>query len=205
MPRPERAETAPEGTTIASLQSDNLREVMRDMLRFSTNLTAEAAGLAATTARTGPGKGLRTSALSMSRWAAERGDIAPQFVDHSGLGDESRISAADMVSLLGADGVQDTLQPILKPIAMLDAERKRIPDFPGRVMAKTGTLNFVSTLAGYVTTKSGEELRFAIFAADLDARERGKRSQDEQPAGAADFNRRAKRLQQQILQRWALS
>ena len=62
---------------------------------------------------------------------------------------------------------------------------------------------FVSCLAGYIRTASGRDLAFAIFAADLEARERGKRTGEEQPAGSITFNTKAKRLQQLLLQRWA--
>jgi len=189
---------------LATQTSAPMREILRDMLRFSTNLTAEVSGLTATAARADAKRGLRTSALSMTQWARARAGITPEFVDHSGLGDQSRISAQEMVSLMTADGVATQLSPILKSITMTDENRERIRDFPGEVRAKTGTLNFVSSLAGYLTTKSGRQLSFAFFATDLEARERGKRSADEQPAGAASYNAKAKRLQQVLLQRLVL-
>ena len=202
--KPKLMDAVPQGDVIASFQSAPLREIMRDMLRFSTNLTAEVAGLAASTARADQKRGLRTSAFGMTRWAEARAGMTSTFVDHSGLGDASRVSALDMVQLLIAGGVQTQLQPILKDIPMVDEKRERIRDFPVSVAAKTGTLNFVSSLSGYITTKGGRSLAFAFFAADLDAREVGKRSADEQPAGAAGFNGKAKRLQQVLLQRWGV-
>jgi D-alanyl-D-alanine carboxypeptidase/D-alanyl-D-alanine-endopeptidase (penicillin-binding protein 4) len=39
---------------------------------------------------------------------------------------------------------------------------------PDEIVAKTGTLNFVSTLAGYVQAPSGRTLAFSVFCADLD-------------------------------------
>ncbi len=204
LPAAVRVTALPDSKVIAEHGSADLTEMMRAMLRFSTNLTAEAAGMTASSALTGQRRGLRTSALGMTRWAQDRAGIAPTFVDHSGLGDTSRISADDMVTLLNADGVKTVLEPILKTIAMRDDEGRPIKDAPGVVRAKTGTLNFVSTLAGYLTTAGGRELTFAFFAADLEARERGKAAGDEQPRGSISFNTKAKRLQQDILQRWAL-
>lgn len=193
----------PVGEVVATHESDPLPIIMRDMLKYSTNITAEAAGLEATEKRTGQKRGLRTSALGMSQWAKVRAGISPTFVDHSGLGDASRISASDMVQLLNADGAMAQLRPLMKEIAMKDDNNRTIADHPVTVLAKTGTLNFVSSLAGYLRTESGRDLTFAIFAADLDAREKGKISKDERPHGSISFNTNAKRLQQDLLQRWA--
>ncbi len=197
---PQEVQSLPQGETLARHNSPDLTRMMQSMLRFSTNITAEAAGLAATARRADGQRGLRTSALGMARWAEGRaGGIAPVFVDHSGLGDESRISAADMVQLLEAENVAQQLRPIMKTIALIGDDGVAINDPRIAVRAKTGTLNFVSTLAGYVRTHQGRELAFAIFAADLEARERGKRQGDEVPRGAVGWNRRVRALQQGIL------
>jgi D-alanyl-D-alanine carboxypeptidase/D-alanyl-D-alanine-endopeptidase (penicillin-binding protein 4) len=95
------------------------------------------------------------------------------------------------------------LRPILKYIVMTNEERREIRNFPADVRAKTGTLNFVSSLAGYVQTPGGRDLAFTIFAAEPEARAAGKLLPDDQPPGAASWNRRATRLQQRLLQRWA--
>lgn len=201
---PQVIDDLPEATEIVSQDSESLREMMQSMLLFSTNITAEGAGLTATAKRAGHVRGLRTSALGMTQWAHTKAGINASFADHSGLSDQSEISAQDMVQLLTAPNAETTLRPIMKLIEMTDADRKDIPNFPGEVRAKTGTLNFVSSLAGYIKTSGSRELAFAIFAAEPDLRARGKLSEDEQPAGAVAWNSRAKRLQQQLLQRWIL-
>ncbi len=201
---PQETSNRPTGIPLVRYASAPLDEMMRGMLRFSTNITAEAAGLAATAARVGAPRGLRTSAFGMARWAAERaGGIAPRFVDHSGLGDASRVSPRDMVRLLMAPDVMATLQPIMRDIPLVGEDRQVIDDPQVAIKAKTGTLNFVSTLAGYVRTKSGRDLAFAIFASDLDAREAGKLQGDESPPGARGWNARSRRLQQDILKHLA--
>jgi D-alanyl-D-alanine carboxypeptidase/D-alanyl-D-alanine-endopeptidase (penicillin-binding protein 4) len=192
-----------DATDIAAIQSIPLAVMMRDMLKYSTNITAEAAGLLATTQHSGDIRGLRTSALTMSRWVNQRAGVVTSFADHSGLSDQSAVSAGDMVRLLGTTGTPQILRPLMKNIPFTDANRRPIPGFPAEVRAKTGTLNFVTTLAGYLRTQSGRDLSFAIFAADLDARAIGKQSPDEQPRGAAAWNKRARRLQQRLLQHWA--
>ncbi|PJI85283.1 D-alanyl-D-alanine carboxypeptidase/D-alanyl-D-alanine-endopeptidase (penicillin-binding protein 4) [Yoonia maricola] len=201
---PKETPVAPSGTPLASFESASLRDVMRGMLRFSTNLTAEAAGMAATAARAGVPRGLRTSALGMSRWAnARAGGILPSFVDHSGLGDQSRVSPSDIVQLLRAPDVMQVLRPIMRDIDLVGEDRQVINDPAVSVKAKTGTLNFVSSLSGYLRTKNGRDLAFAFFASDLDAREAGKRSGAESPPGARGWNRRARQLQQDILRHLA--
>ena len=81
----------PAGAVLAESRSEALSDVMRDMLKFSTNITAEAVGLTASGAT-----GLRQSGQQMQDWAAAKYGVSSRFVDHSGLGGDSRISAAGM-------------------------------------------------------------------------------------------------------------
>lgn len=196
--------TMPQGETVVTHESTPLRDILHDMLRYSTNLTAEMIGLSATIARGDAPVTLKQSAQSMNSWAAETlGMQAAAFVDHSGLGEDSRVSAADMVAaLIKVHGTQ-TLKPILKTVALRDAKGRPQSDHPVRVEAKTGTLNFVSALAGYATMEDGRIMAFAIFAANTDHRATLSRAERERPPGGAVWNRRAKRLQQDLIERWA--
>jgi len=94
------------------------------------------------------------------------------------------------------------LRPILKPIAMRDERGRVVREHPIKVNAKTGTLNFVSGLGGFMTASDGTELAFAIFAADTDIRARIQRQDRERPPGARTWNGKAKRLQQKLIDRW---
>ncbi|MFK7938645.1 MAG: D-alanyl-D-alanine carboxypeptidase/D-alanyl-D-alanine-endopeptidase [Roseovarius sp.] len=194
---------APSGVTLATHQSAPLRDILRDMLKYSNNLTAEVVGLSATVASKGPGGTLRRSAQAMSNWASSAlGMKGAKFVDHSGLGSASRVSAAAMAKAMARVHRGGALKPILKPIAMRYDNGKVNKSHPVKVMAKTGTLYFVSSLSGYMTAPDGTELAFAIFAANDKKRGQINRATGERPAGSGTWNKRAKGLQQKLIERW---
>lgn len=205
LPNPEKIAALPSGSQLAVFEGAPLTAVLQDMLRFSTNITAEGVGLTATRAIDSAARGIGNSAAAMTRWTQSRAGGDAAFMDHSGLSDRSKISAGDMTTLLMSEGANAALWPILKKIRLTDEDGNDLADFPAEVRAKTGTLNFVSTLAGYIRTAEGHDLAFTIFSADLAARAAGKASGDEQPAGSLSWNRRAKRMQQRLLQRWAIA
>ncbi|MEE4187854.1 MAG: D-alanyl-D-alanine carboxypeptidase/D-alanyl-D-alanine-endopeptidase [Roseobacter sp.] len=196
-------EALPSGDEVARIQSDPLHEIMRAMLKYSNNLIAEMVGLAATHARVGRVGSLAASAAEMNRWAvAALGMRAPGFADHSGLGSASRVTAEDMVRGLSAAGREDVLRPLLKPVKLLDAQGRLINDHPVAADAKTGTLNFVSGLGGYITAPRGRDLVFAVFAADEATRATITREARERPPGGRSYATRARRLQRQLIMRW---
>lgn len=201
---PEVVTRVPRGSVLVSHQSVPLRDILRDMLRFSTNITAEMVGMSATAQRTGrPPASLRASALEMNRWAnAALGSSSMGLVDHSGLGGDSKMTADDMVQALLKAHESDVLRPILRPFAMRDAQRRVLQNHPIKVDAKTGTLNFVSGLGGYMTARNGAVMAFAIFAADEATRSRISKANRESPQGARSWNLRAKAMQQQLIERW---
>lgn len=203
LPKEKVTKSLPAGITVATYQSALLRDILRDMLKYSTNLTAEMVGLAATGASTGKLSTLRASAQQMTRWAKRRlGMQQGKFVDHSGLGDASRLSAQDMVAALSTRLAREQLPAILKPITLRDAKGKPNSRHPLKVLAKTGTLNFASSLAGYVTTPDGRVMAFAIFTADNKKRSALSKDQRERPEGGRSWNKRSKALQQSLLERW---
>jgi serine-type D-Ala-D-Ala carboxypeptidase/endopeptidase (penicillin-binding protein 4) len=185
------------GTVVVEQPSEPLPLVLADMLKFSTNLTAEVIGLTASGAGT-----LAASAGEMGDWARGRYGRAGRHVDHSGLEADSRVAPADMVAaLVGARG--GPLPGLMKDFPLRDAEGREVKDSPVRVAAKTGTLNFVSCLAGYVMPPDGRVIAFAIFAADPARRDAVPLADREDPPGMKDWTKRARRMQAQLLFRWA--
>jgi len=204
LPAPEKTTSRPEGTVVAQTESAPLTEILQGMLRYSTNITAEMVGLAATKARGVYAASLQASGREMETWATEvLGIQAAKFVDHSGLGDRSRLHAVELAKALAIIAQKTQIHPILKAFTMKDAKGRPVKDHVISVAAKTGTLNFVSGLAGYMKAPSGEELAFAIFAADIETRAGISRAARERPKGAKSWNRRAKTLQQKLIERWS--
>jgi len=193
----------PKGTSLVVHKSAPLEDILRGMLKYSTNLTAEMVGMAATRARGANPHSLTESAAEMNRWAQETyGVDGISMVDHSGLGDASRITPRDLVAVLVAARKTGALRPLLKPFALTDAKGRVIRDHPIKVNAKTGTLNFVSGLGGFLTSADGSEMAFAIFTADVDHRATIPRAQRERPEGARSWNSRSRKLQRALIERW---
>ena len=202
----EMAEGPPAGATVlVEHVSEPLEDILRGMMRWSTNLTAEVVGLLATQAGGTRPTDLQASAAEMSAWMHDRmGARQASFVDHSGLGDRSRLRAQDMVSGLVSAGPNGMLRRLMRDIPMRDAQGNVIEDHFVTVVAKTGTLNFVSSLAGFARTRSGRDLAFAIFCGDVERRAALSVAERERPDGGRDYSARARRLQQQLIDRWAV-
>jgi len=194
----------PEGRDLARHDSPPLDVLIADMLEYSTNLTAEVLGLTATQAAGGHPATLADSTDFMRRWARDTLGIHARFGDHSGLGEGTLVSASEMVTALVAAARDGALIRLMKEIALVNDEGEALPAPPAVVRAKTGTLNFVSALAGYLVTPGGRRLAFAIFTADPEQRVQAQASGEEVPPGTRDWGRQARRVQQQLLQGWAL-
>lgn len=199
LPAPELVGGLPSGDELARVEGPILVEVLRSMLKYSTNLTAEISGLAASRSY-GPGlSSLEVSAGRMAGWARSRfGTMGVRFRDHSGLGYGSEMSPSDMTQILAANR---QIRPFLKTVNL--TLNKGLPAPKGvEVHAKTGTLNFVSSLAGFVTSTTGRPLCFAIFGADTERRDAIPPEARERPTGARTYSRRSRQLQKELIRGW---
>jgi D-alanyl-D-alanine carboxypeptidase/D-alanyl-D-alanine-endopeptidase (penicillin-binding protein 4) len=98
--RPARAQTF-----WSSMKARRCEDILRGMMRWSTNLTAEVVGLSATQAGGVRPTTLAESGAEMAAWMRDRlGARQARFVDHSGLGVESRLRPNDMTRALVAAG-----------------------------------------------------------------------------------------------------
>ena len=195
----ELIDALPEARPLVTIESDPLVPMLQGMLKYSTNLTAEAAGLTASQ-KSGPVDGLLGSGARMGGWAmANFGVAGVRFRDHSGLGYGSAITPGDLAKILAANrGVA----PLLKTVN-LSTDKKTPNPKDVLVRAKTGTLNFVSSLTGIITRQGKRDLAFAILTADTARRDAIPPAERERPPGSKSWARRSRRLQKQLLRHWS--
>ena len=165
---PAASGTAPEGlTTIADVASLPLRDIVKEMLTFSDNNTAElllkGVGVAASK------QGTTEAGLKEARRVladAKVGLDGVVLLDGSGLDTGNRLTCRVLDDVLGAAGPSG---PIADGLAVADGPdgtlRDRYTNSPaaGAVRAKTGTLKAVTALSGWVTTTSGAAIRFSTI------------------------------------------
>ena len=94
--------------------------------------------------------------------------LHPQIVDGSGLSRADSSAPAQVVGLLGAvwhTPLGDMLMASLPIVGVSGTVSNLAVHSPaqGHCVAKTGTLNFVTNLAGYCAGRDGHQLAFALF------------------------------------------
>jgi len=166
---------------VAAVQSAPLGEVVRQMLEESDNATAELLtkeiGVVA-----GTGGSTASGTASIRTRAAEMGVPVDQitFADGSGLDRGNRLTCDALTDVLersgGPDGVIGSRLPVAGRSGTLENRFLGTPA-QGRLKAKTGTLNGVTALAGFVTMTDGQTATFA-YIANGDQAEDPRRGQD---------------------------
>ena len=111
-----------------------------------------------------------TTAAGVATIASSVGELGihPRVVDGSGLSREDRSSPRQVVDLLRAVWGTSTGRVLRAslPVVGVSGTVQRIGVLSGargRCVAKTGTLDYVSNLAGYCDSRGGDMLAFALF------------------------------------------
>jgi serine-type D-Ala-D-Ala carboxypeptidase/endopeptidase (penicillin-binding protein 4) len=156
---------APRGLArFAEIRSRPLKGLLRRVNVKSKNFAAEVLGKRLGVERSGPRGTIRKGAASIEAWARSHG-VRVEAHDSSGLSYANRVTAAGMVRLLwAADGAlwTDELRRALPRGGQGTlAHRLRRVD----VRAKTGTLDRISALSGWVRLeRTGTWAEFSILS-----------------------------------------
>ena len=138
--------------------SRDLAETLREMFKYSNNFIANQIFLTMGATRYGPPATVEKSQTAIADFIGHLG-LSPMTVEEgSGLSRRNRISAAQMIKVL------DYFRPY----------RHLLPH-EGRAWSKTGTLNDVKSVAGYIVPERGNTLSFVII---LNGRHLGYRSRE---------------------------
>jgi len=153
---------AESGAPLLSFDSLSLGEIVRLTNKFSSNLMARHLLLTMGGERFGYPATLEKGAAAVAEWSAARGlDLQGVDIDNgSGLSRSTHISALQMGKVLAAAYRSRYAPAFLAslPLAGVDGTlRSRMKSIPaGAVRLKTGHLDGVSGVAGYVTAGSGK-------------------------------------------------
>jgi D-alanyl-D-alanine carboxypeptidase, serine-type, PBP4 family len=161
--------TAPGTDTLFTVSSPPLRDILRLLMKPSQNQIAEILLRTLGLERTGVGSADSGSVIvsrQLLAWGAERDGFI--VYDGSGLSRHDLMSPETILRTLVAiqrDTAFSAFYAAL-PIAGVDGTlRSRMVHTPaaGNMHAKTGSLEFVRSLSGYVTDADGERLVFSIL------------------------------------------
>jgi D-alanyl-D-alanine carboxypeptidase/D-alanyl-D-alanine-endopeptidase (penicillin-binding protein 4) len=161
---------APKGAfVLARTQSEPLWRIVRFMDRHSDNFTAEMVAKAIGAYAGGSGSTARGMHVAGEIAAPMLGEDASlvHLADGSGLSHDNRTTASALARLLAAAAADPAIaKPLADSLSVMGANgtlARRLPALRGRVLGKSGTLDNVSALAGYVTGVSGRRFAFAVL------------------------------------------
>jgi D-alanyl-D-alanine carboxypeptidase/D-alanyl-D-alanine-endopeptidase (penicillin-binding protein 4) len=167
--------TPTDAKPLFTFDSLSLGEIVRLTNKHSSNLMARHLLLTLGRERYGDPATLEKGAAAIADWGRERGlDLSGVDIDNgSGLSRSTHISALQMANILDAAYHSRFAPEFLAslPLAGMDGTlRSRMKSSPaGSVRLKTGHLDGVSGVAGYVTTASGKTYILVSFVNHLSA------------------------------------
>ncbi len=174
-------QTPPGAVSLATQESPPLAEIVRDINKYSNNVMARQVFLTLAAERPATPDGARQR---IKDWLAEKGMPMPEAVldNGSGLSRSERISAANLAQLLLAAWKSPVMPELMAslPLAGVDGTlKKRLGNgaAAGRAHLKTGYLENVRAIAGYVLDSSNK--RWVVVFLINDAKSRlGKPAMD---------------------------
>ncbi len=217
-PAQESGET-PKGRVIAKHNSASIYEMLRGMMQYSNNLTAEALGASAGLIDGKRPRSIRhAAALTSQRTVKDVGSVGGNgwngfaLANHSGLSVLSRATPRQIAYVLrtGQKKWGDPYRALFNNQTMT-SERLGLPfgvPTPDHsIYGKTGSMHFVRGLAGFLTVKN-RPMVYAFIANEDDSRDILNKQftpySDPTPTAAANWSRRTRDFQQAMLREWVL-
>lgn len=161
--------TPPAAQLLTYRESPPLAEIVRDINKWSNNVMARQLFLGLASGEAQPANAARARARLLA-WLRAKGLEFPELVleNGAGLSRIERISAAHLNALLLAAWQSPVMPEFMAslPVAGLDGTlKRRLRDTPaaGRVHAKTGYLDGVRSLAGYVQDVRGRRYSLVLL------------------------------------------
>jgi serine-type D-Ala-D-Ala carboxypeptidase/endopeptidase (penicillin-binding protein 4) len=148
---------------VYSAESLTLGEIIRLVNKHSSNVMARMLMLTIAAEKIGRPATTAAGRQALLDWLSHKNIDIPQLVieNGSGLSRNERISAAGLAAILLAANQSQYMPEFAAslPLSATDGTLKRrfrSPELQGRLRMKTGTLEDVSALAGYVNAASGK-------------------------------------------------
>ncbi len=180
-----REDAAPiEGRLLAVIESPSLSEIVRDINKYSNNVMARQLYLTLGVDVHHRAARPADAEAVIRTWLAVKGLSFPELVleNGAGLSRRERISASSLARLLQtawASALMPELAASLPLVAVDGTMKKRLKDqrVSGQAHIKTGTLDDVKTMAGYVRDKSGH-YKIVVLLINHPNAEAGQSAQD---------------------------
>ncbi|HEX2381081.1 MAG TPA: D-alanyl-D-alanine carboxypeptidase/D-alanyl-D-alanine-endopeptidase [Acidimicrobiales bacterium] len=155
-----------DATEVAKLESPPIDQVVATMVRESDNEAAEL--LTKEIGLHDTGAGTTANGIAGIRQVFQDRNLpldGVAQVDGSGLSRDDQVTCAFVQALLDAEGPASTLAKDMPVAGQTGTLAERFVGTPivGQLRAKTGTLNQVTALAGYVQTARGAQMSFSYI------------------------------------------
>lgn len=221
LPQPRPGAVPHDATLLAAHDSPFLPELLRGLLRYSNNLSAELIGLATATKLTGKVGNLAEAAAEHALWLAAHLPAIDwrgfKMVNHSGLDGDNRATPRQIVGLLQAIAADPQLAACLPALQMAakgdlqPADGSAVPPATSasahlQITGKSGTMTYAAGLAGLLTQPSGHQYAYAVFIVDDRQRAALEAGFDPRILKSGEASRRwtqqARLLEAKLLQHW---
>jgi len=211
LPEPQRLMKRPESRLLAVHESRSLKDLVRDMLWYSNNLVAELIGLAAAKTLKPDLADLETSAgILLSELQRQLPNTSWENAgidNHSGLSSKARFSPEQLTAILNHGWHQGMLSSLLPGSGWSGtlARRFNSEDQALRVWAKTGSINYVATLGGFVLSSTHSPAAFVVMISDEKARaayDSQKRRTKASEKKAQAWKKKAEKAMNTIIEGW---